>query len=122
MKAYLIITTLAAVAIVVATQHSMELTLAAAALWVLLMLLLWILRRNMEVVSASFSQTISNCSLDFKMAVADPHQPVFFLGRFQCLFQLVIEPIHLIAIQLLSSVVQQILQQGNHSFPSLFFL
>ena len=59
MKAYLIITTLAAVAIVVATQHSMELTLAAAALWVLLMLLLWILRRNMEVVSASFSQTVS---------------------------------------------------------------
>ena len=59
MKAYLIITTLAAVAIVVATQHSMELTLAAAALWILLMLLLWILRRNMEVVSASFSQTVS---------------------------------------------------------------
>ena len=59
MKAYLIITTLAAVAIMVATQHSMELTLAAAALWVLLMLLLWILRRNMEVVSASFSQTVS---------------------------------------------------------------
>ena len=59
MKAYLIITTLATVAIVVATQHSMELTLAAAALWILLMLLLWILRRNMEVVSASFSQTVS---------------------------------------------------------------
>ncbi|MFZ8993930.1 MAG: hypothetical protein ACO211_03750 [bacterium] len=59
MKAYLIITTLAAVAIVVATQHSMELTLAAAALWILLMLLLWILRRNMEVVSPSFSQTVS---------------------------------------------------------------
>jgi len=59
MKAYLIITTLAAVAIVVATQHSMELTLAAAALWILLMLLLWILRSNMEVVSASFSQTVS---------------------------------------------------------------
>ncbi|MDG2196730.1 MAG: hypothetical protein P8O70_07535 [SAR324 cluster bacterium] len=59
MKAYLIITTLAAVAIVVATQHSMELTLAAAALWILLMLLLWILRRNMEVVSTSFSQTVS---------------------------------------------------------------
>ena len=59
MKAYLIITTLAAVAIMVATQHSMELTLAAAALWILLMLLLWILRRNMEVVSASFSQTVS---------------------------------------------------------------
>ena len=59
MKAYLIITTLAAVAIVVATQHSMELTLAAAALWILLMLLLWILRRNMEVVSASFSRTVS---------------------------------------------------------------
>ncbi len=59
MKAYLIITTLAAVAIVVATQHSMELTLAAAALWILLMLLLWILRRNMEVVSTSFSQAVS---------------------------------------------------------------
>ena len=59
MKAYLIITTLAAVAIMVATQHSMELTLAAAALWILLMMLLWILRRNTEVVSASFSQTAS---------------------------------------------------------------
>ena len=59
MKAYLIITTLAAVAIVVATQHSMELTLAAAALWILLMLLLWILRRNMEVVFTNFSQTVS---------------------------------------------------------------
>ena len=59
MKAYLIITTLAAVAIMVATQHSMELTLAAAALWILLMMLLWILRRNMEVVSSSFSQTVS---------------------------------------------------------------
>ena len=59
MKAYLIITTLAAVAIVVATQHSMELTLAAAILWILLMILLWILRRNMEVVSSSFSQTVS---------------------------------------------------------------
>ena len=59
MKAYLIITTLAAVAIMVATQHSMELTLAAAALWILLMMLLWILRRNMEVVSSSFSQTAS---------------------------------------------------------------
>ena len=54
MKAYLIITTLAAVAIMVATQHSMELTLAAAALWILLMMLLWILRRNMEVVSVVF--------------------------------------------------------------------
>ena len=59
MKAYLIITPLAAVAIVVATQHSMELTLAAAALWILLMLLLWILRRNMEVVFTNFSQTVS---------------------------------------------------------------
>ena len=59
MKAYLIITTLAAVAITVATQHSMELTLAAAALWILLMLLLWILRRNMEVVFTNFSQTVS---------------------------------------------------------------
>ena len=59
MKAYLIITTLAAVAIMVATQHSMELTLAAAILWILLMILLWILRRNMEVVSSSFSQTVS---------------------------------------------------------------
>ena len=59
MKAYLIITTLAAVAIMVATQHSVELTLAAAILWILLMILLWILRRNMEVVSSSFSQTVS---------------------------------------------------------------
>ena len=59
MKVYLIITTLAAVAIVVAIQHSMELTLAAAVLWILLMILLWILRRNMEVVSSSFSQTVS---------------------------------------------------------------
>ena len=59
MKAYLIITPLAAVAIMVATQHSMELTLAAAILWILLMTLLWILRRNMEVVSSSFSQTVS---------------------------------------------------------------
>jgi hypothetical protein len=59
MKAYLTITTLAAVAIMVATQHSIELALAAAALWSLLMLLLWILRRNMEVVSTNFSQAVS---------------------------------------------------------------
>ena len=82
MKAYLIITTLAAVAIMVATQHSMELTLAAAALWILLMMLLWILRRNTEVVSASFSQTASFANESSRVALksASSRSPETFTG------------------------------------------